>query len=59
MARLSVTDYGERLQKWLEDVARESEAPTGEQFSIIKKVLERVLREFHLQGGTAAAESTS
>ena len=49
MASLSVTDYGERLQKWLADVARESEAPTEEQFSIIKKVAERVLVEFRLQ----------
>ena len=49
MASLSVTDDGERLQKWLADVARESEAPTEEQFSIIKKVAERVLVEFRLQ----------
>ena len=44
-AHLSVVDYGNRLNDWLEAVNREEEAPTTEQFDLITRVKDRVLQE--------------
>ena len=46
---LSVVNYGQRLQNWLDAVKLEDEAPTTQQLGVLQRVSDRVLLEFELE----------
>jgi hypothetical protein len=47
-ATLSVVHYGERLHAWMQRLQLETEAPTTEQFELLKTVCNRILLEFRI-----------
>ena len=47
-AHMSVVDYGKRLDTWMQQVQALEEPPTHEQLAVLRKVCERVRREFVL-----------
>ena len=48
-AHLSITNYEKRMHDWLEALHQEDETPTTEQFSMLRRVSQRVLVEYHLE----------
>ena len=46
---LSVANYSKRLRSWIDSVMLETDAPTTEQFGVLRVVCDRVLHEFQLE----------
>ena len=48
-AHLSITDYGKRMEEWLQAIIRSEPPPEEEDVSILKEVMKRILTEFELE----------
>ena len=48
LVSLSVTDYGQRLEHWLEKLSREPISPGPEDLEILRAVVARIQVEFQL-----------